>query len=82
MRFRPLELSITINRISKTMYWGFAKIFFGLEYRWYDKSEDTARLEEELEEDAVGGSYFDERRGGRLDQYQYTKKRHNVLLGE
>lgn len=54
------------------MYWVFAKLFLTLEYIWYDKSEDTARFEKELEEDAVGGSFFDERRGGKLDQYQYT----------
>lgn len=64
----------TIARISKTMYWVFAKLFLVLEYRWYDKSEDAARFEEELEENAVGDSFFDERRGGKLDQYQYTKK--------
>lgn len=51
------------------MYWVFAKLFLTLEYRRYDKSEDTARFEEELEEDAVGGSFFDERRGGKLYQY-------------
>lgn len=69
-------LSETIARISRTTYWVFAKLFLTHEYRWYDKSEDAA------EEDAVGGSFFDEKRGWKLDQNQYTKKRQNALLGE
>lgn len=61
----------TITKISKAIYRVFVKLFPTLEYIYYDKLEDIARFEKELEEDVVGGSFFDERRGEKLDQYQY-----------